>query len=131
MCTRRIKLIDLAADGGHVRLWFSGAVDTTNDSLWHPASLHQEIIEHAGSHTTAAMYGAFDPKLAKMLQVAAYEDYCAWQSRALNYLANTGRYDVIYSHIHNVDALGHKFWHHAKQGALCRKMLPEQKLIRN
>lgn len=47
--------------------------------------------------------------------VAGWEYFCDFQSRALNYCATEGGFDVIYSHLHNVDHMGHKFWHHAKE----------------
>ena len=40
--------------------------------------------------------------------------YTQWQARALNYLIQKQQYDMIFSHIHNVDACGHFFWHLGK-----------------
>ncbi len=117
MCSRSVKLIDVTEDGSHLRLWFGVAVDITNDHMWHPAALHDAIIENVGPQTPQAIYGAFDPDLAKGLMIESWEKYCEWQSKCLNYCATEEGYDVIYSHIHNVDAMGHKFWHHAKPRA--------------
>lgn len=114
LCSRNIKLVDLEVDGTHVRLWLGVAIDITNDHLWHPTTLHDEIIQNVGPQSPTAIYGAFDPKLAGMLQIGSWDKYCDWQSKVLNHFVSTGRYDVIYSHLHNVDAMGHKFWHHAK-----------------
>lgn len=32
------------------------------------------------------------------------------QASALNYLIDENEYHVVFSHIHNVDAMGHMFW---------------------
>lgn len=114
LCSRNVKLVDVEPDGSHVRLWFGIALDITNNHMWHPHSVHDEIIENVGPQSMYAMYGAFDPRLAEMLMVKSWERYCHWQSKCLNYLASEGDYEIIWSHIHNVDSLGHKFWHHAK-----------------
>ena len=117
MCSRNVRLVDINPDGSHLRLWFGIALDITNDHMWHPTTIHDEIIENVGPQTVYALYGAFDPRLARDLMVTAWDKYCDWQSKCLNYLASEGGYDIIYSHIHNVDSLGHKFWHHAKPRA--------------
>ncbi len=117
MTSRSVKLIDVEEDGSHLRLWFGIAVDITNDHMWHPASLHASVMENVGPQTVQAVYGAFDPVLAKNILVESWDKYCEWQSRVLNYCATEEGYEVIYSHIHNVDAVGHKFWHHAKPRA--------------
>lgn len=114
LCSRNVKLVDMEPDGSHLRLWVGLALDTTNDHMWHPTSLHDEIIENVGPQGMYALYGAFDPRLAKMLMVESWGKYCEWQAKCLNYCATEGGYEVIFSHIHNVDSMGHKFWHHAK-----------------
>ena len=114
LCSRYAKLVDLEPDGSHLRFWVGMALDTTNDHMWHPTTLHDDIIENVGPQGMYALYGAFDPRLAKMLMVNSWGKYCEWQAKCLNYCATEGGYDVIFSHIHNVDSMGHKFWHHAK-----------------
>ncbi len=117
MTARNVRLVDIAEDGSHLRLWFGHALDMTNDHVWHPRSLHAEIMENVGPNTMYGLYGAYDPDLAKLFLVDSWAKICDWQSKALHYCATEGGYEVIYSHIHNVDSLGHKFWHHAKPRA--------------
>lgn len=130
MTSRNVKLIDITEDGSHLRFWFGMGVDITNDHLWHPTSLHDAVIENVGPQTPTAVYGAFDPYLAKELQVGSWDKYCQWQSKVLNYCAAEEGFDVIYSHIHNVDAMGHKFWHQQNQEPTHRKQQKERKHIR-
>ena len=114
LTSRNIRLLDLAEDGSHLCLWFGMAVDITNDHLWHPTSFHDAIMDHVGPQQPTAVYGAFDPVLTKKLEIDSWDNYCAWQSKVLHYAATEGGFDVIYSHLHNVDAMGHKFWQYAK-----------------
>lgn len=44
----------------------------------------------------------------------SWDYYSQWQADALNYMMDMGKYDVIFSHLHNVDLVGHQFWHLAK-----------------
>ena len=37
-----------------------------------------------------------------------------WQAKAINYAITEERYEVIFSHMHNIDAMGHQFWHWCK-----------------
>ena len=113
-CSRNVKLLDMNEDGTHLRFWIGNCVNIENDNLWHPTSLHDAVIENVGPQTPTALYGAFDPVLAKKLQVESWDRYCEWQSNVLHYCAQEEGFEVIYSHIHNVDAMGHKFWHYAK-----------------
>ena len=45
---RAIKLISLSEDGSELKLWISSALDITNDSLWSPHALYQEIADNVG-----------------------------------------------------------------------------------
>ena len=37
-----------------------------------------------------------------------------WEASALNYLMAEGDYQLVFSHLHNCDAMGHQFWHWSK-----------------
>ena len=38
-----------------------------------------------------------------------------WQARAINYLIDKENYEIVFSHLHNVDAVGHLFWQWTKK----------------
>ncbi len=113
-CLRNIYLDELAPDGSRVKIHLGNATDSTNAALWHPTSFNQEIIEKIGLLPSIPCSGSKEPHLAKNWMVASWEYLCRYQSKVLNYCAEEAGFDVIYSHIHNVDHMGHKFWHHAK-----------------
>ena len=108
---------EIAADGSHVKFKLGTASDSTNNTLWHPAAFNDEIISNVGLLPSVPASGSGTPETAKNWMIAGWERCCDYQAKALNYCATEGGFDVIYSHIHNVDQMGHKFWHHAKPRA--------------
>ncbi len=114
-CLRNMKIEELAEDGSHIKIALGMAIDSYNDAVWHPKAFNKEIIENVGLITGVPCNGSREPKTARDLMVAGWEYFCEFQSKALNYCATEAGFDVIYSHLHNVDHMGHKFWHHAKE----------------
>ena len=117
LCTRTIHMEEIAADGSHVKFKLGTASDSTNNTLWHPAAFNDEIISNIGLLPSVPASGSGTPETAKNWMIAGWERCCDYQAKVLNYCATEGGFDVIYSHIHNVDQMGHKFWHHAKPRA--------------
>ena len=112
--SRCARILELAEDGSRIRLWLGHATDLTNDQVWHPKKLHHEITEKFGAVPLAAQCtGKIHENVEKLL-LPSWDIYTQWQADCLTYLMDNNRYDVIFSHVHNVDALGHKFWHFAK-----------------
>lgn len=114
MGNRMVRIMDLEPDGSYLRLWMSCALDVNNDLLWHPKSLYKEIAENIGVVPPGSMAsGRYIEQIDKLI-MPCWDNYCDWQAKALNYLIDEEKYDVVFSHIHNVDAMGHMFWHFAK-----------------
>lgn len=111
---RSYKLLSIAEDGSELRLWISNALDTTNDTLWSPKDLYKEIIENVGPVPPVSLIGGEDEELAKDIFMPSWEIYNKWQADCLKYVIDNDKYDVIFSHLHNVDCAGHQFWHLGK-----------------
>lgn len=111
---RMVRIMDLSPDGSFVRLWMSCALDVHNDSLWHPKSLYEEVVKNVGLVPPGSMASGRHLDQIDKLLMPCWDNYCSWQAKALNYLIDNEKYDVVFSHIHNVDAMGHMFWHFAK-----------------
>ena len=111
---RHYRAFEIAPDGSRVNIWTGVAMDIAYDQVWHPKSLYHEIIEHAGYLPPVAAGGGRDPQIVEKFMLPCWEMYTQWQARALNYLIQKQQYDMIFSHIHNVDACGHFFWHLGK-----------------
>lgn len=89
------------------------ALDQGKDAVWHPKSLYQDVLHNVGCVPAVSMVGASDPEVARDLLLPAWDNYCMWQADALDYLMD--QYEVIFSHLHNVDAIGHQIWHFGKE----------------
>lgn len=110
---RNMRLMDLKEDGSELELWMTYALDQGKDAVWHPKSLYQDVLHNVGCVPAVSMVGASDPEIARDLLLPAWDNYCMWQADALDYLMD--QYEVIFSHLHNVDAIGHQVWHFGKE----------------
>lgn len=112
-CNRSYILRSLAEDGSKIDMLVDGAMDSTNDSLFHPKSLLPEVVSNIGPIPTRIGVSCTSPELAK-IYVDSWENYTQWQANCLTYFMEKESYDVIFSHLHNVDSCGHLFWHYGK-----------------
>lgn len=111
---RSWKLLTLTPDGSRVKLWVSNALDVDNDTLWQPKSLYKEVTENVGPVPPVSLIGGEDEELAEEIFLPSWEIYNKWQTDSLKYLIDHENYEVVFSHLHNVDCAGHQFWHLAK-----------------
>lgn len=111
---RSWKLLTLTPDGSRVKLWVSNALDVENDTLWQPKSLYKDITENVGPVPPVSLIGGEDEELAEKIFLPSWEIYNKWQADSLKYLIDRQDYEIIFSHLHNVDCAGHQFWHLAK-----------------
>ncbi|MCO7124404.1 alkaline phosphatase family protein [Sporolactobacillus shoreicorticis] len=111
---RSYKILELAPDGTSLRLWISNALDTTNKILWHPQSLYPTIVNHVGHVPPVSLIGGEDSELVDQIFEPSWDAYNQWQADSLIYLLDHEHYDVVFSHLHNIDCAGHQIWHLAK-----------------
>lgn len=114
---RPMRLLSLAEDGSEVRVWIGPAKDIYKDVLWHPAALKKTVIENVGPVPCTSMADARNESLVKTCLLPCWDVYSKWQADAMNYLIDHENYDVVFSHLHNVDACGHLFWYLSKDRA--------------
>lgn len=113
-CCRSYKLLELTPDGKTLRLWVSNALDITNNMLWHSTSLHDKIIENVGHIPPVSLIGGEDAELVDQIFEPSWDIYSQWQADCLSYLLDKENYDVVLSHLHNIDCAGHQIWHLGK-----------------
>lgn len=109
-----MRLLELAEDGSQVRLWIGAAKDIAKDLLWHPKSLKKSVIEAVGPVPGTSMSEARNESLVKSVLLPCWDIYSQWQADAMQHLITEEQYDVVFSHLHNVDACGHLFWYLSK-----------------
>lgn len=115
---RHFCLLELAEDASKVVLWVGPALDCAEDKMFHPASLYQQIVKNVGlipPVTTNGVTGKREIFVENFL-LESWRAYDKWQADAMKYLIRENNYDVVFSHLHNVDCLGHSFWALAQEG---------------
>lgn len=119
---RNLLLMDVAEDGSMVRLWMSKAFDTAHDTLFHPKSIYKQVVENVGYIPPNPTFGGKNLEVINRIVLPTWNNVCQWQAKALNYLINENGYQVVFSHIHNVDAMGHMFWFYGKNRPIMDKL---------
>lgn len=122
---RNMLLRSLSEDGDEVHLWMSKAFDIAHDNLFHPRSLYKQVVENCGHVPPNPTFGGKQLDVINKIMIPTWEVLCQWQADALNYLIDTNGYQVVFSHIHNVDACGHMFWYYGKNRPIMNKMEEE------
>lgn len=113
-CTRHYHLIELAPDATHLKMVINNACDATKSDYFHPRRLHEEVINNVGNIPPRPGMNGVNEQLVKNVLIPDWDYYTQWQADCLNYFMENNKYDIIFSHLHNVDAMGHQFWHFAK-----------------
>lgn len=114
LCNRHYHVLDIKPDGSHVTMLVDMALDMSKDDMWHPKTLYKEILDNVGPVPSRPGVSGNKERLVEKVLIPTYDVYCQWQADALTHFMENDSYDVIFSHIHNVDAAGHFFWHYAK-----------------
>ena len=111
---RQAILIGIAEDGSNVEMWYGNAMEAHNDILFHPKSLLNQIREKAGEIRSVSMMIGNSAKCGHKIFTPLWESYSEWQANAMNALIEENGYEVVFSHLHNVDIAGHTFWEISK-----------------
>lgn len=111
---RLYKLMELDGRSGELRLWISNALDTTNDTLWSPKALFRQIVDEVGYVPPVSLIGGEEDDIACEVFEPSWDFYNTWQADCLNHLIEKNGYEVVFSHLHNVDCAGHQIWHLGK-----------------
>lgn len=112
---RNMRILDLAQDGNSFRIWISAAMDINNDSVWHPRYLYKQVVDNIGFPCSESNLGGTDKQLILDCMVANWGEAAKWQAAAINLLLQKEKYEIVFSHFHNIDAEMHmiaKFMKH-------------------
>lgn len=104
---RNMRILELDDQGSHLKIWSSAAMDSSNDTLFFPKSLHKKILDHVGCFVPHSFVGGGDEQLIRD---------CCWENwncvidlydKALHYMIEQEGVEVIFSHMHSIDLQGH------------------------
>ncbi len=118
---RYYHLLEVAPDGSSLTMAYEMAMDIHNDTLWSPKQLYHDVVANCGYLPVPGIVNGLNVKYLKELTLSGWRRYSQWQSRAIHYLIQSQDYGMVFSHLHNVDAMGHIFWHQV----VSRKNLPD------
>lgn len=113
---RAMRVLEIAEDGNKVRIWISSGFDISNDMVWHPKSLYKEICENVGYPPALSLAGGNSTELFEKCMLASWDHVANWYADSIGYLIEKDRYDVIFSHYHNVDLEGHMTVKYMRKG---------------
>ncbi|OLN26958.1 alkaline phosphatase family protein [Desulfosporosinus metallidurans] len=116
LANRCMRVLELAEDGTRLKLWCSSAMNISADSVWHPKSLFKEVCENVGYPQPLSLAGGNNSDLFKKCMLASWDNMGKWYGDTLNYFIEKDRYDVIFTHFHNVDLEGHLIIKYMKKG---------------
>lgn len=109
---RNMRLLELDPTGEKFSIYVSTAMDTQNDSVWHPKRLFKEITENVGYPTPTAMLGLQSKLLITDCMLANWYVSADWQSKAILHLIESEDLDCVFSHFHAIDLQTHMFIKH-------------------
>lgn len=111
--TRNMRILRLAEDGSSLIMWIGGAMRLDADELWHPKSLYKAVVENVGYPMAQhASLGSQSLELIQKVILPTWDAYGKWQSESNQYLIEKENYDVVFSHYHFIDIMGHVFFKH-------------------
>lgn len=111
---RHMRLIEVKEDGSYVKIWFSNALSIAKADLWYPKYLKETIVSNVGPVPPISMSDASNESLVKPALLPCWELYVKWQADAMQEAIKQENYQVVFSHIHEVDTCGHLFWYLSK-----------------
>ena len=123
---RTIGFMQCAEDGSDVKIYLARGVDIAYNSNYSPQSLYDQIVQAAGYVPAMPTIGGMRADLLEQGMLPCWEHYTRWQNKAMKALIDENQYDVIFSHIHNVDICAHVFY----RLAIYRKHEPEVEIER-
>ena len=111
--SRHMRILELAEDGKRLKIWVSPLMNIDYDELFHPRELYYEIT-HCGYAKPHSLVGGGDKQLIEDCMSVTWDLVCQWYADAINYLIENHQYEIIFSHLHNIDLQGHMLIKHLK-----------------
>lgn len=108
-CNHNLMLLNLSENGDTVRMYISAGMANDVSAVFHPKSLHDEVVRLAGHAPATSLLGNQDAEQINKIMLDNWTYTADWQAKALNGLIDEDGIEVIFSHYHAVDQEGHSF----------------------
>jgi len=112
---RNMRILRMEEDGSQFAMYVSAAMDTENDSVWHPKRLFKEVVENVGYLAPTSMLGNQSVDLITNCMLANWYASADWQSAAMQYVIDNEEMDIVFSHFHGIDLQSHMFLKHMNE----------------
>lgn len=112
VAARNMRLLFLDEKAEKLTIYVSAAMDTQNDSVWHPKRLFKEVMENVGPMAPTSMIGCQSKELISECMLQNWYAGADWQSAAMLYVMEKENVDIVFSHFHGIDLQGHMFYKH-------------------
>lgn len=117
-CTRHYSIVKIDPEGKSLVFSVGDALDITNEvnmtATWAPKSLYQQTVDIAGYVPHTGQLAADYPELVSRRILPGWSAFQRWQAKALLGLIEENGYEVVFTHNHSCDHLGHASWRRAK-----------------
>jgi len=127
--SRHMRILELAEDGTKLRIWVSPLMDINYDGVWHPKELYKDVVEHCGYPKPHSLVGGGDKQLIEDCMGVSWDLVCQWYADSINYLIEAHDYEIVFSHLHNIDLQGHMLIKHLKDHGKNRMSESEYELL--
>ena len=103
---RNMCLLDCAEDGSYIRMWSSAAFSAEYNCVWYPHWIFDKVVGKFGPPvpTGQGFGGDFDIMDCNFKQ---WEQAARWQANGMKYMMQEEGVEVVFSHFHGPDMMGH------------------------
>lgn len=103
---RNMCLIDCDEDGSYIRLWASQGFSAEDNCVWYPHWVFDKVVEKFGPPvpTGQGFGGDFDIMDCNFKQ---WDQAAHWQADIMKYMMQEEGVEVVFSHFHGPDMMGH------------------------
>ena len=103
---RNMCLLDCAEDGTYLRMWASQGFSAEDNCVWYPHWVFDKVVGKFGPPvpTGQGFGGDFDIMDCNFKQ---WEQAAKWQANGMKYMMQEEGADVVFSHFHGPDMMGH------------------------
>ena len=112
--TRNMRVLSIDPAGSSVKIWVSAAMKCGVDTLFAPSHLYHDLVASIGYPPPACNIGAGSRQLIEDCMLRTWDHDIQWHANALLTLIEQEKYDVVFSHMHSIDAIGHMLLRYMK-----------------
>lgn len=121
---RSMELLAIESDGSKITIFLSCAYDIDNASVFHPAELHDVLLENAGPFPASCQIWNPDERQFKSMY-DCWEGVAQWYTRALHHMIDNEGVEAIFSHYHAIDLQTHTIIRHLADGHAGKQVIKD------